>query len=252
MNLHQLNPQVSVVLSEKIEHFVQRILMFSREKLQAIYLYGDVTRADFNLEHSPVQAMLVFQEVSTDLLEILAPAAMQAHQDFKLELKILSREDLHTSADVFPMEFCEAKEKRFLLYGTHLFQNMSISLEDLRRSCELELKRELFQLRNYFVLHLKRPKDLLQRVLDSLPVLLGHLDRALFLKSGKFCSSNAEIIEKSSDIFRIDRKLLLRLQQLKEGTTTLKDPVELLHLYNKYLYAIAKMARLIDKYEVYR
>ncbi|NJK84215.1 MAG: hypothetical protein HC912_10885 [Saprospiraceae bacterium] len=92
---------------------MQRILMFSREKLQAVYLYGDVTRADFNLEHSPVQAMLVFQEVSTDLLEIIAPAARQGYQDFKLVLKILSREDLRSSADVFPMEFFEAKEKRF-------------------------------------------------------------------------------------------------------------------------------------------
>lgn len=252
MNLHQLNPQVSVVLSEKIEHFVQRIVMFSREKLQAVYLYGDVTRADFNLEHSPVQAMLVFQEVSTDLLEIIAPAARQAQQDFKLTLKILSREDLRSSADVFPMEFFEAKEKRFLLYGTHLFQNMSISLEDLRRSCELELKRELFQLRSYFALHLNKPQALLEKALGSLPVFLGHLDRALFLKSGLFCGSNAEIIEKSNEAFRIDRKLLLRLQQLKDVTDLPKDPIEILHLYNKYLYALQKMARLIDKYEVYR
>ncbi|MGD1840342.1 MAG: hypothetical protein ACFB0B_05510 [Thermonemataceae bacterium] len=248
----QYNLQISQTISEKIDDFVQRIATFTRDRLIAVYAYGAITQEDFDVQSSYLQIMLVFKEVNTDLLEILAPASTRANEDFRLDLKIIGETDLQPSSDVFPIEFTNIKETRFLLYGEDVFKKVSVTFEDLRRACERETKQYLFQLRSYFALHTKRPEELIQKITGEFEQFLLILNAALLLKTGDFASNASLIIEQASEEFNLDEKVLNKIRNIHLGRERVSDMIDILHIYNKYLYLIIKISRIIDRFDIYK
>ena len=60
-------------------------------------------------------------------------------------------EHIRTSADAFPIEFLEMKEKHIHIYGSDPFSDLIIDPKNLRLQCEQQIKGQLIRLRQSYL-----------------------------------------------------------------------------------------------------
>ncbi len=251
-NISTLNPKISVTLDAQIADFVRQVVTVSREQLLAIYLYGEITQESFDEKRSAIKTFIVFEKVSTDLLEMIAPPILSANKTFNLQANIITRDEMLTSSDVFPIEFTDIKVKNFLIYGKDVFRSLTISLEDIRCSCERNLKEMLFSMRHYFMLELKNPANLTEKLTTNFSELLICLDMVIYLRTGFFATSTENIIKNVKNELDVDNAPLQTVYEMQQGRAGRGNHTEIITIYNNYLNLIVRTASMVDKFEVYR
>ena len=251
-NISVFNPKISVALDSQIADFVRKVVTVSREELLAIYLYGEITQESFDEKRSAIKTFIVFEKVSTDLLEMIAPPILLANKEFRLQANIITKDEMLTSSDVFPIEFTDIKVKNYLIYGKDVFRSLTISLEDIRCACERNLKEMLFSMRHYFMLELKNPKNLTEKLTTNFSELLICLDMVIYLRTGFFATSTENIIENVKNELNVDNSPLQTVHEMQQGRMGRGNHTEIITIYNNYLNLIVRTASMVDKFEVYR
>jgi predicted nucleotidyltransferase len=252
-NVTELNPLMPQSVASKLEDFARKIDIIAKDNLMAVYLYGSVTHQIFDHPQSSISVLIVLKSAKIEDIENISPVLYKAQKDFQLEATIITREETKTSADVFPIEFTDMKVKKFLLIGEDVFKNVHISMEDLRLSCELELKKRIFSLRRFFVLNLKHPKLLMENLIADFPSFLMQVDTVLYLKAGRFATSTEELLKEVYKELHIQNTTLKKIHEMsKKRQDALTDMLEIIDLYNDYLAVVSKMATLTDGLEVYK
>jgi hypothetical protein len=84
----------------------------------------------------------------------------------------MSEEEVHNSADSFPIEFHDMKERRRVLYGLDVIAELKIDSKNYRRQVEHELRSKLLRLRQQGASKLSHPDGLLALCVDSCVYLL--------------------------------------------------------------------------------
>ncbi|GAB4124729.1 MAG: hypothetical protein OHK0045_02340 [Raineya sp.] len=246
-------PQIPANLAGKIESFARQIDIIAKENLVAIYLYGSITHKVFDNPSTNIKLLAVLKSAKVEEIENISLAIIKAKKEFNIDTKIITKEEVKTSADVFPIEFTDMKVKKFLLIGEDVFKNVQISMEDLRRSCELELKKRLFELRSFFVLNLKHPKLLVEKLLEDLSGFLMQADTVLYLKAGHFASSTEDLLKEIYKDFHIQNATLKKIYEMYKDTSKVPtDLLEIIELYNDYLSVVMRVAQFADALQVYK
>jgi len=252
-NIAELNPQMPKGVISKLEDFSTNIGIIAKENLMAIYLYGSVTHKIFDRPQTSISILIVLKSAKVEDIENISPILYKAQKDFNLETTIITREETKTSADVFPIEFTDMKVKKFLIWGDDVFKNVNISMEDLRLSCELELKKRVLSLRRFFVLNLKNPKVLIDNLINDLPSFLMQMDTVLYLKAGNFATSTDDLLKNVYKEFRIQNATIRKVYDISKNTQeSPTDLLEIIDLYNDYLSSVTKVAQLTDGLQVYK
>jgi hypothetical protein len=245
--------QIPAHLAGKVEDFARQIDIISKDNLIAIYLYGSITHKVFNNPSTNIKLLIVLKSAKVEEIENISSAIARAKKDYNIDTTIITKEEVKTSADVFPMEFTDMKVKKFLLIGDDVFKSVHISMEDLRRSCELELKKRLFDLRSFFVLNLKHPKMLVENLLQDLPGFLMQTDTVLYLKSGHFASSTEDLLKEVYKDFHIQNTTIKKVYEIYKDINKMPtDLLEIIDLYNNYLAVVMKVAQFADALQVYK
>lgn len=245
--------QIPSDLEAKIEDFARQIDIIAKDNLVAIYLYGSVTHKVFDNPSTNIKLLIILKSAKVEEIENISPAIARAKKDYNIDTTIITKEEVKTSADVFPIEFTDMKVKKFLLIGDDVFRNIHVSMEDLRRSCELELKKRLFDLRSFFVLNLKHPKLLVDNLLQDFPSFLTQADTVLYLKTEHFAESTEELLKKIYKDFHIQNSTLKKVYELyKDSQKIPTDLLEIIDLYNDYLAVVMRVAQFADALEVYK
>ena len=79
----------------------------------------------------------------------------------------MSEEEVHNSADCFPIEFRDMKDHRKVLYGVDVIADVKIDAKYYRAQIEHELRAKLFRLRQQGARVLSDPAPLLKLCVDS-------------------------------------------------------------------------------------
>jgi hypothetical protein len=246
-------PQIPSDLSGKIEDFARQIDIIAKDNLVAIYLYGSVTHKIFENPSTNIKILIVLKSAKVESIENISPAIAKAKNTYNIDTTIITKEEVKTSADVFPIEFTDMKVKKFLIIGDDVFKNIQISMEDLRRSCELELKKRLINLRSFFVLNLKHPKLLVENLLQDLSGFLMQADTVLYLKAGHFANSTEELLKEIYKDFHIQNTTLKKVYEIyKDASKAPTDLLEIIDLYNDYLSVVMKVSQFADALQVYK
>mgnify|MGYP005845328277 CR=1 FL=1 len=245
--------QIPANLAGKIEDFARQIDIIAKDNLIAIYLYGSVTHKVFDNPSTNVKILIVLKSAKVEEIENISAAIAKAKKVSNIDTTIITKEEVKTSADVFPIEFTDMKVKKFLLIGDDVFKNVHISMEDLRRSCELELKKRLFDLRSFFVLNLKHPKLLVENLLQDLSGFLMQADTVLYLKAGHFANSTEDLLKEIYKDFHIQNATLKKVYEMyKDANKIPTDLLEIIDLYNDYLALVMRVAQFADALQVYK
>ena len=93
----------------------------------------------------------MLHKVDLAFLDILAPLGSKyGRQGFAAPL-LMDPAYIHSSVDVFPLEFFNFKLLHQALYGEDLFAKLEINRQELRYQCERELKGKLLWLHRIYV-----------------------------------------------------------------------------------------------------
>ena len=123
-----------------LEQLCENLKTRMGDELESIIAYGSFVRfGELVSEQDSVNLMLVLRHVTYEVLDKLAGPISRAEKEI-LSTMILTREDLISSCDVFPVKFQDMKLHHRVMIGGDVFIDLSISESHLRLRCEQPLK----------------------------------------------------------------------------------------------------------------
>lgn len=225
LRLENLNPAVQ----DKISPFFHEILQASGPQIHSLYLVGRALTEDYRERASKIDSVIILKKMDLAFLDLLAPLGRTYGEKGIAAPLIMDPGYLHSSVDVFPLEFLNFKLLHHALYGDDLFAGLEIDRQELRYQLERELKGKLLWLHRIFVSSMGDGKVLaadIVRHFDGYPPLfrgmlyllgqplattlkgdLGQLRRAAGVETGVF----EEIFAVKDDPARFSREAISQL-----------------------------------------
>lgn len=120
--------------------------------LLSVLAYGRWLRNDPPDPDADRNLMIVVSEISTDCLDkITSVRSATLQEPSAWHLLTLSKADLTSSTDVFPIKFIGIQRRHCLLHGDDVLKDLNISREHLRFRCEQEIKNLMLRLRYQYI-----------------------------------------------------------------------------------------------------
>jgi hypothetical protein len=138
-------------VQERISPFFHEILQAAGPRIHSLYLVGGVLTEDYREGTSKIDSVIVLQKMELAFLDLLAPLGRNYGKKGIAAPLIMDPGYLHSSVDVFPLEFLNFKLLHHALYGEDLFAGLEIDRRELRYQLERELKGKLLWLHRIYV-----------------------------------------------------------------------------------------------------
>ena len=212
---------------------------------QAILVYGSAARGEFLQGYSNVNVLIVLERITQPVLQQWSGVQQRWSGERIVAPLFLTHEDLQQSADVFPLELLDIKERHVLLEGRDPFPELHVNLTQLFLQCRQEVHANLLRVRQWYVEGWARV-EAIQTLLPLsvtalLPCLRGLyrlLDRPSNLKS-------PEVLDELNATLDLDPSVFLEVWRLKRGLST-PGKHELPKLLARYLTGLGQ---LVDRIE---
>ncbi|MEW6558066.1 MAG: hypothetical protein AB1349_12070 [Elusimicrobiota bacterium] len=219
-------------MQKYLDGFCEALVQLYGDNLVSIVLYGSAVKREHILKESDVNVMVVVKELTLKKLASLEKTINRAQRKANISVVFWTEEELKNSADVFPVEFLDIKEKYQVLTGRDIISDISIDTKNLRHQLEFELRSKLLRLRNEW-LNLKGSKALLFDFLTHAGTSFLHLfNYAQKLAEGKIDNSLSKPFK---------RCVSLKKKEVKLGRSGLEE------LYNEVHDSVSEIIFAIDK-----
>ena len=233
--------------------------------LSMVALYGSAATGTWVSGVSDINILIVVEKADPDKLIEFGAALGKRNliQRYRITPHILSRQELDTSSDIFPVEYLELRETLELVEGENLFADLHVNIENLRHQVEAMTRGSVNTLRQIVIasagdrrrLHASlkgwsgRQIPLYRAVLRLAAMAKGSAEATAApdtasKQSGKELDG---IISKMAESLGLDKTPFLELQELREqGAKGGVDPLALIpQLQRQYLLMLDK----VDTYE---
>ena len=157
---------------------------------------------------------------------------------------LLSEEEVYNSADSFPIEFHDMKERRRVLYGLDVIADLKVDMRNYRAQVEHELRSKLLRLRQQGASKLSHPDGLLALCVDSVSTFCVLGRNALEL-AGKHKSERRAVVRQLAQDLQADMKPFEILLDIREDVPGV-DPGDPGELFAQYLVCINRLIRFVD------
>ena len=209
------------------------------ERLQAVVAYG---RPDA----TPMPSLVLVRSITAADLDECAARVASWHRAGCATPLLLTREEFAGSLDAFPIEYGEILDSHRVIYGDSPFAGLTISDEDVRRACEVQVKSLLLHLRENFVEVHGRPADVAALVSDSAPAF-AQLLRRLARLDDVTCSTNQDLCTYASTRPHLDGRVVGDVLALAKNPSA--AGVDASRLFPQYLAAVEALWRFTDRWK---
>jgi len=234
-------------MENKLQELVDRLKNAQRERLRSVVLYGSAATGEHNEHFSDLNVLCVLTRVTPAELADCAPIFEWWRSLGNPSPLLLSEEELRTSTDCFPVEFQDMKERRRVLLGPDVIQDLVIDRTFYRAQVEMELRSKLLRLRQKAADVLSNKPALLRLMIDSVPNFLVLARHALLVSEMPCGWRKREVVRHLPDIgvdgTPFDTLLDLRDQSKRAGDV---DPEA---LFASYLKQIELLVAHVDQLE---
>lgn len=243
--LGKLRPEVS----ERIRPFLEEVLSGYWENIHSIYVVGSSVTDDFNPKVSDTNSIFVLKEMDLKFLEVLAPHGKKYRKKKVAAPLIMTPEYIHSSTDVFPVEFLSFKLIHETVFGEDILKDIEIHMNDLRHQCERELKVKLIGLRQGYISSLGDTKLLTESFVRSIAGYMP-LFRGIILLLGKQPPVlQHDVLGTLSEAAGVDCGIFEKV--LKEKRQKAKLSIEELNtIFEDYYAATERLGRIVDEIKV--
>jgi len=207
------------------------------DRLEAFVIYGWRSTG-------PVPTLALVRSLSIDDLNACAARTGAWRRAGAATPLMLTRTDFARSLDAFPVEYGEIIRHHNVVFGTDPFQGLSISRDDLRRACEVQVKSHLLHLREDYLESGGHYGQIDALVRDSAPgfeALLRHLAGL----DGQASDSPSDLVHHAQRL-RLDPRTVGDLIDLARGTGP--SPVDAVKLFPAYLETMERLADFVDRW----
>lgn len=214
-----------------------------KDDLVSLYEYGE-SAAEINHGRHHMKLLAVLREVGPAQLRAYRAAHQKWWKKGIPAPLMLTRQTLESSTDVFPMEFLEMKETRALLSGEDVLAGLEISLKNLWRQCEVQVKGKYIHLRQAYI---EAGEDALDGLIASSIEAFTEAMRNVLRLKGKEAPVRKEAMIKEfcAETGLDEAPFIEALHVRREHVKLKRDALE--DLYAKYLDQVARMVEMIDK-----
>jgi predicted nucleotidyltransferase len=174
-----------------------KIIQFYKDEIIALYLYGSYAVGDEIEKFSNYNLLLILKN-------------FKANKELHLKHPpfIFTYDEIISSADTFPIEILDIKERGKILYGEDVLSKIEIKDEDLKLQVERELKEKLINFRRLLI----HKKDLSFDIVRIYKSLSSVLRAILHLKKAYKPLKRINIYYEISRIYHFDYGLFLKIE----------------------------------------
>jgi hypothetical protein len=161
---------------------------------------------------------------------------------------LMTEEEVHNSADSFPIEFRDMQDHRNVLHGIDVIAHLHVDTKNYRTQVEHELRAKLFRLRQQGAQVLSDPAALLKLCVDSVSTFCTLGRHALLAGGIEVASGRRDVIHRLREKLGAPQSpfdVLLDLRENKDAVVT-GDAVD---LFAQYLEFVRRMIEYVDQME---
>jgi hypothetical protein len=236
---------------DELKELVTRLERAFHDRLVSVVLYGSAASGEKHTRHSDLNVLCVLKQITPrELIEGETVLCWWRDKGHPSPL-LMSEEEAHNSADCFPIEFRDMKDRRKVLYGPDVIADVKIDLKYYRAHIEHELRSKLLRLRQQGAQRLSDPVALLNLCVESVPSFCVLGRHALLAAGMEAKLDRRAVMRQLGAAIQMDVtpfEILLDLREDKSGPEA-GDPGE---LFAKYLEAIQRLVEFVDRLEATR
>jgi len=218
-----------------------------QDNLVSILIYGKDLNHQYLSQRSKHKFLIILNNLTKIDLDILANLQKSWIKKYNLYPLILTKSDIYTSSDIFPIEFLDIKDSYELVWGEDIFKDLKIPIDNLRTQCEFNLKGKIIVLRQAY---LATPNKQLSLIKESYPAFLLVFRNILrLLNILDHHTAEDSILEKIGQKIPMDISVFKEIEAIIEKNT-LPNKYEKDILFNSYLQQLNALSEYIDKLEI--
>jgi predicted nucleotidyltransferase len=198
--------------------FLEMLKTIFGKNLVMASIYGSSVSGNFVEGVSDVNILILLDKPDAGQLETFGRDVYRTMRRYKITPLILSKTEFMNSADVFPMEYLDIMDRKKILFGEDITEQLSLSLKNLRHQLEDRLRGAVASLRQAVVA--SRGKErILRKWLKNWYGSMGALFRGLLrLRGVKNIPVDAEEAARMiQQELKIDIDPFLKLIGLRKG-----------------------------------
>ena len=233
---------------DELKELVTKLERAFQDRLVSVVLYGSAAGADHHAKFSDLNVFIVLKEITPRELGEAEPILRWWRGHRHSDPTMMSEEEAHNSADCFPIEFRDMKDRRKLLYGVDVIAEVEVDGKFYRAQVEHELRAKLFRLRQQGARVLSEPVELMKLCVDSVSTFCVLGRHALVVAGMDAKTERRAVVHQLSEALKMDVtpfEILLDVREDKSGRE-IGDPGE---LFAKYLDCIRRMIEFVDTLE---
>jgi hypothetical protein len=213
-----------------------------------VVLYGSGASEGEHHKFSDLNVLCVLKQVAPRELSEGEPILRWWREHGHPSPLLMSEEEVHNSADSFPIEFRDMKDRRKVLYGVDVIADVHVDTKNYRVQIEHELRAKLFRLRQKGAQVLSDPAELLKLCVDSVSnfCMLGR--HALVVSGATAKTERRAVMHQLGQVLKMDVSpfdILLDIREDKSGV----DPGDPGELFAAYLERIQRVIAFVDGLE---
>ncbi len=229
----------------KLEKLTQELKAACGENLKSVILYGSAAAGDHSGKRSDYNVLVVTDDLSKDALKAFSKTAKAWARAGNPAPLLFTMERLKKSTDVFPVELLDIKECHQILFGEDVVSDLEISTENLRLQIEHELRGNLIQLRQQYLLAAGNPKEVCGLMVRSLSSFLVLFRASLRLFATDIPQKKFQALEKLNETVPVPCDVFQNVQNLKDGSLKPKN-VDADAIFEEYIRAIESVTDAVD------
>ncbi|HEY3413230.1 MAG TPA: nucleotidyltransferase domain-containing protein [Armatimonadota bacterium] len=212
--------------------------------VRSVLVYGSAARGDYVHGVSDVNVLVIAGSLPPKALRAAAHSVRHWRERIPLSPIFATKDYLHMSADVFPLEFLDMRDAHIALLGADPLESLQIDPANLRHQVEAELKGKLMRLRAAYVRACGNPQAVADLMRDSLASFRIAFQGLLRLHGEKPPTSRTEIMKAVGSDFDLDSGALLSVVALHKGESLQNGDADA--LFERYLASVERLVDVID------
>src|SRR5580658_3953772 len=189
---------------EELKELVTKLERAFSGRLVSVVLYGSAASGSHHDRLADLNVLCVLKEIAPQELSDGEPVLRWWKGHGHPAPLLMSEEEVHNSADSFPIEFRDMKDRRKVLYGPDVIADVNIDTKYYRAQIEHELRAKLFRLRQQAARVLSDPAALLKLCLDSVTTFCMLGRHALAVAGIDAKTEHRAVVRQLSETLRMD------------------------------------------------
>ena len=233
-------------MEQQLKQLVEQLKKTFGDRLVSAILYGSAAVGDWIEKSSDLNVLCVLTQVSSRELGESEPIFRAWRNQGSPPPLLLTREEVLTSSDCFPMEFNDMKAHRRVLHGEDIIAQVDVDRSFYRAQVEHELRAKQLRLRQKAAEVLGKPDFLTKLLADSLSTFCVLGRHALILKGREPRWKKREVIADLEKVLGIRFEGFYAVLDVRAEGKRPADTSAVL-LFEKYLREVDALVRFVDQ-----